>query len=107
METTIGGAVVGVGVAIVAATLVSAIGAVARETAKTTIGGAVVGVGVAIVAATIVEAIVAVARPLAKEVIKGGIIAYTAVSELVAGAGEECSDLVAEAKAEAGQPKSN
>jgi len=59
------------------------------------IGGAVVGMAVAIVAPTVVSVIGAVVRPLAKEVIKGGIIAYTAVSELIAEAGEQCSDLVA------------
>jgi hypothetical protein len=58
------------------------------------------GVGAAIVAPTVLPAIGSMLRPLAKVVVKGGVMAYDAVKESVAEAGEQVNDLVAEARAE-------
>jgi hypothetical protein len=59
-----------------------------------------VGVGVALVAPVVVPALAAGMRPLAKAVIKGGIMVYNKGTEALAEAGEQLSDLVAEARSE-------
>ena len=70
------------------------------------ITGGVIGAAVAYLVPSLASGIGSVARPVAKEAIKGGMVAFKAVSGMVAEASEQCSDLVAEAKAEVKQPKS-
>jgi hypothetical protein len=60
----------------------------------------VVGVGVALVAPVIVPTFAAGLRFLVKAAIKGGLIMYDKSQEIAAEAGEQMSDLVAEARAE-------
>jgi Protein of unknown function (DUF5132) len=62
--------------------------------------GVLLGVGVALAAPVILPAAAAGARPLAKALIKGGILVATTVREVVAEAGEQLSDLVAEVQEE-------
>lgn len=59
-----------------------------------------IGVGVALAAPILLPAVVTGVRPLAKVVIKGYLAVADTVKEVVAEAGEQLSDLVAEAKAE-------
>jgi hypothetical protein len=59
-----------------------------------------VGAGVALVAPVVVPALAAGMRPLAKAVIKGGIMVYDKGAEVLAEAGEQFSDLVAEVRSE-------
>ena len=59
-----------------------------------------VGVGVALVAPVVVPALAAGMRPLAKAVLKGGIMVYDKGAEVLAEAGEQLSDLVAEVRSE-------
>ena len=59
-----------------------------------------VGVGVALVAPVVVPALAAGMRPLAKAVIKGGVMLYDKGAEVIAEAGEQLSDLVAEVRSE-------
>jgi Protein of unknown function (DUF5132) len=58
------------------------------------------GVGVALVAPVVVTALAGGLRSLVKTAIKGGMIMYDKSQEMVAEAGEQLSDLVAEACAE-------
>ena len=62
--------------------------------------GVLVGVGVALAAPVLLPAAAAGARPLAKALIKGGLLVATTVREVVAEAGEQLSDLVAEVQEE-------
>jgi hypothetical protein len=62
--------------------------------------GVLLGVGVALAAPVILPAAAAGARPLAKALIKGGILVAATVREVVAEAGEQLSDLVAEVQEE-------
>ena len=50
--------------------------------------------------ASMISGIQAAFRPMAKELVKGGLVAFDAISEFVAEAGEQFNDLIAEAKAE-------
>jgi hypothetical protein len=59
-----------------------------------------VGVGAALVAPTVLPALASSLRPVAKILVKGGVMVYDAVKESVAEAGEQFTDLVAEARAE-------
>jgi hypothetical protein len=59
-----------------------------------------VGVGVALAAPILLPGAAAGVRPLAKTLIKGGLAVAETVQEFVAEAGEQLSDLVAEAQAE-------
>jgi len=59
-----------------------------------------VGVGIALAAPIVVPGLAAGMRPLAKAVLKGGIMLYDKGVEMVAEAGEQLSDLVAEVRAE-------
>ena len=56
--------------------------------------------GVAVIAPIVLPAVAAMARPVVKGLIKGGMALADTVQEYVAEAGEQISDLVAEAKAE-------
>jgi hypothetical protein len=62
--------------------------------------GVLVGVGVALAAPVLLPAAAAGVRPLAKALIKGGFVVATTVREVVAEAGEQLSDLVAEVQEE-------
>jgi Protein of unknown function (DUF5132) len=59
-----------------------------------------VGVGVALVAPVVVPALAAGMRSLAKAMFKGGIMVYDKGAEVLAEAGEQLSDLVAEVRSE-------
>jgi hypothetical protein len=59
-----------------------------------------VGVGVASLAPVILPAAVALVKPLVKGLIKGGLTVTDTVKEFTVSAGEQVSDLYAEAKAE-------
>ena len=59
-----------------------------------------VGVGAALVAPVVVPALGAGMRPLAKAVLKGSIMVYDKGAEVLAEAGEQLSDLVAEVRSE-------
>src|ERR687887_827817 len=59
-----------------------------------------VGIGIALVAPVMVPALATGMRPLAKAVIKGGMIVYDKGAEVLAEAGEQLSDLVAEVRSE-------
>ncbi len=71
------------------------------------IGGGIVGGLVAMAAPSILSGVLGVIRPIVKEVVKGGIVVYSTVTDMVGEVGEQCSDLVAEAKTESigDQPK--
>jgi hypothetical protein len=58
------------------------------------------GAAAVIIAPIVVPAALALLRPVAKMAIKGSVLAYDKASEMVAEAGEQLSDLVAEARAE-------
>lgn len=62
--------------------------------------GVLVGVGVALVTPIVLPAVAAVARPLAKGAIRGYLSISDKMKELTAEAGEQWSDLVAEARSE-------
>jgi hypothetical protein len=62
--------------------------------------GVLVGVGVVLVAPLLLPAAAAGVRPLAKALIKGGFVVAATVREVVAEAGEQLSDLVAEVQEE-------
>jgi Protein of unknown function (DUF5132) len=62
--------------------------------------GILVGIGVALVAPIFLPAAATGARPLAKALIKGALVMADSVKEVVAEAGEQLSDLVAEVQAE-------
>lgn len=67
---------------------------------KLTLPNILVGVGVALAIPVLLPVAGAIMRPLAKGAIKLGLTVYDSVTALVAEAGEQMSDLVAEAKAE-------
>ena len=60
----------------------------------------VVGVGVALVTPVLVPTLAVGLRSLVKTAIKGGMIIYEKSQEIAAEAGEQMSDLMAEARAE-------
>ena len=59
-----------------------------------------IGVGVALAAPILLPAAAAGLRPLTKTLVKGGLYVADSVKELMSEAGEQLSDLVAEARAE-------
>ncbi len=59
-----------------------------------------VGVGLALVAPILLPAVASLVKPLAKGVLKGGLTLADKAREFAGEAGEQVSDLVAEAKAE-------
>jgi hypothetical protein len=61
---------------------------------------ALIGVGVALAAPILLPAAAAGARPLAKTLIRGYLVVADTLQEVIAEAGEQFSDLVAEAQAE-------
>lgn len=62
-----------------------------------------VGVGAVLVAPLVLPAVGSVARPLAKGAVKGYLTLADSAKEMFAEAGEQWSDLVAEARAEHSQ----
>ncbi len=62
--------------------------------------GILMGVGVALAAPILLPAAATGARPLAKALIKGALVVADSVKEVVAEAGEQLSDLVAEVQSE-------
>ncbi len=71
---------------------------------ETAIGGVVVGAAVGYFVPAILTGMMtglgSIFRPVAKELVKAGIVAWDYVSETVAEAGEQVSDLMAEARSE-------
>jgi hypothetical protein len=59
-----------------------------------------VGTAVVLVAPIVAPALFAGIRPVAKTVLKGGVYVYDKAREVVAEAGEQMSDIVAESRAE-------
>jgi hypothetical protein len=59
-----------------------------------------VGAAVVFVAPIVAPALFAGVRPVAKTVVKGGVFVFDKAREVVAEAGEQMSDIVAEARAE-------
>jgi hypothetical protein len=59
-----------------------------------------VGAAVVLVAPIVAPALFAGIRPVAKTVVKGGVFVFDKAREVVAEAGEQMSDIVAEARAE-------
>ena len=59
-----------------------------------------VAVGVAVMAPVLLPVVGCVVRPVAKGLVKGGLMIKDSVVGFVAEAGEQVSDLVAEAKSE-------
>jgi hypothetical protein len=59
-----------------------------------------IGAAAVVVAPIVVPAVLAGVRPVAKTLMKGGIYVYDTAREMVAEAGEQLGDLVAEAHAE-------
>ncbi len=59
-----------------------------------------IGIGVAVAVPVVLPVVATVIRPLAKAAIKGGFTLATKVTEFAAEAGEQISDLYAEARAE-------
>jgi Protein of unknown function (DUF5132) len=62
--------------------------------------GVLVGLGVALAAPVLLPAAATGVRPLAKALIKGGLVVAETVREVVAEAGEQLSDLMAEVQEE-------
>jgi Protein of unknown function (DUF5132) len=62
--------------------------------------GILVGIGVALAAPILLPAAATGVRPLAKVLIKGALVMADSVKEVVAEAGEQLTDLVAEVQAE-------
>jgi hypothetical protein len=60
----------------------------------------VIGTAVVVLAPIVLPAVLAGLRPLAKTAFKAGIMGYDKAMEMLAEAGEQMSDLVAEARAE-------
>lgn len=70
------------------------------ELPKSWLSSALVGIGAALVAPAVLPALGSGIRPLAKSVLRGGILVYDKARELVAEAGEDMSDLIAEVRSE-------
>jgi len=81
-----------------------------EDITKSWASSGILAVGAVIMAPTLIPAVGFALRPLAKALIKSGITIYDSAKELVAEAGEEMNDIVAEARAEmaeATQPPSD
>jgi hypothetical protein len=74
--------------------------ALVEDIFKGGVPGILVGVGIALAAPILLPAAATGARPLAKALIKGALLMADSVKEVVAEAGEQLSDLVAEVQAE-------
>ncbi|WP_447983491.1 DUF5132 domain-containing protein [Nitrospira sp. Nam74] len=67
---------------------------------KSWFSSSIVAVGAILMAPTVIPALGSALRPLAKVLVKNGITVYDSAKELIAEAGEELNDMVAEARAE-------
>jgi len=67
---------------------------------KSLVPNLLVGAAAVVVAPIVVPAVLAGLRPVAKTAIKGGIYVFDKAQDMVAEAGEQLSDLVAESRAE-------
>jgi hypothetical protein len=61
---------------------------------------ALVGVGVVLLAPVIIPAVAGGLRPVVKTLVKGGIMVTDKVNSMVAEAGEQLDDMIAEVRAE-------
>jgi hypothetical protein len=64
------------------------------------VSSALIGVGVVLVAPLVASALAPGIRPLMKTVVKGGVLVYDKGAEVLAEAGEQLSDIIAEVRAE-------
>jgi len=63
-----------------------------------------IGAAAVVLAPIVVPTVFAGLRPVSKTLVKGGVMVYDKAREMVAEAGEQMSDLVAEARAELAAP---
>jgi hypothetical protein len=71
-----------------------------EDVPKSWFSSSILAVGAILVAPTVIPALGSALRPLAKALVKNGITVYDSAKELIAEAGEELNDMVAEARAE-------
>jgi len=71
-----------------------------EDMSKSWLSSGLLAVGAVIMAPTLIPAVGSALRPLAKALVKNGITVYDSAKELIAEAGEEMNDMVAEARAE-------
>lgn len=71
-----------------------------EDMSKSVFSSPILVVGAVLMAPTLVPALGSALRPLAKVVVKTGITLYDSAKELMAEAGEEINDMVAEARTE-------
>lgn len=71
-----------------------------EDMSKSWLSSGILAVGAVIMAPTLIPAVGSALRPLAKALVKSGITVYDSAKELIAEAGEEMNDMVAEARAE-------
>ncbi|WP_447984053.1 DUF5132 domain-containing protein [Nitrospira sp. Nam74] len=71
-----------------------------EDMSKSVFTSPILVIGAVLVAPTLVPALGSALRPLAKAVVKAGVTVYDSAKDFVAEAGEEMSDMVAEARAE-------
>lgn len=71
-----------------------------EDMSKSWFSSSILAVGAVIMAPTLIPAVSSALRPLAKALVKSGITVYDSAKELIAEAGEEMNDMVAEARAE-------
>ena len=71
-----------------------------EDVSKSVFSSPILVIGAVLAAPTLVPALGSALRPLAKALVKTGITVYDSAKDLVAEAGEEMSDMVAEARAE-------
>jgi hypothetical protein len=72
------------------------------DVTKSFVPSALVGLGAVLLAPIVVPALSSGLRPLAKTLVKGGLVVADKVYEVVAEAGEQFNDMVAEARSEMG-----
>ncbi|MEQ8538237.1 MAG: DUF5132 domain-containing protein [Coleofasciculus sp. D1-CHI-01] len=68
--------------------------------------GVVAGIGAVVAAPLLIPAAVKVGKPVAKAMVKGGIVFYEKGKGMISESGEVFEDIVAEAKAELAEQKS-
>jgi hypothetical protein len=71
-----------------------------EDVPKSWFSSSILAVGAILVAPTVIPALGSALRPIAKALVKNGIAVYDSAKELIAEAGEELNDMVAEARAE-------
>ncbi|MEQ9548249.1 MAG: DUF5132 domain-containing protein [Coleofasciculus sp. G3-WIS-01] len=68
--------------------------------------GVVAGIGAVVAAPLLIPAVAKVGKPVAKAMVKGGIVIYEKGKGMMSETGEVFEDIVAEAKAELAEQKS-